>query len=279
MTNIRVAAPRVLLVGGGIMGSALSNGFAATYPDTAITIIDTDIISTSFRISPRANLQIADTPSNIADADVDLLVFAVKPQMLMSIVPDYGRFIRSGATPVSIAAGIKIEAIRAEVPADLPVIRAMPNLPAKTRDGVTALFGDGQLSPAIRRRAEMFFESVGEVLWVRNEPNLDAVTAISGSGPAYFFAFVDALARAGVEQGLPTDVAKKLARQTLLGAASLLRSRDVEPAELKRNVCSTGGTTEAALKILEGKNRLASLVSETVAAAHARARELSDLYG
>lgn len=204
-----------------------------------------------------------------------LIVLAVKPQVMRKIVePLADKIAASGATLVSIAAGISLDMLQRWTGAKNTVVRAMPNTPALVGAGVTGLCADPSISAAEREAVTQAMASVGPVHWVADESALDALMAISGCGPAYFFAFVEHLQAAGAKLGLPENMAGELASQTAWGAAKLLHDTGTEAAELRRRVTSPGGTTQAALESFAASG-FADIVEKATQAAVARAAELA----
>jgi pyrroline-5-carboxylate reductase len=193
---------------------------------------------------------------------------------MAAVVPPYARAGSASAVFVSIAAGTTLAAIRAGLGAGAAVVRAMPNTPAQIRQGVTVACAGAGVSPEQRALADRLLAAVGEVAWVDDEALLDAVTAVSGSGPAYVFLLAECLAEAAVAAGLPAGLAERLARRTVAGAGALLAHGSDSAALLRQKVTSPGGTTAAALAILDGANGLRPLLARAVAAAAVRAREL-----
>lgn len=215
----------------------------------------------------------AGTEVQTAVAGADIVVLAVKPQQLSAALA--GVRLAAGATLVSVAAGVRITTLQRWLGSAVEIIRTMPNTPALVRKGITGLYAPPGTTPQARHRAETLMRAVGGVVWVDSEPALDAVTALSGSGPAYFFAFVEALREAGTALGLPAEVAAQLALETFTGAAALAASGDTDVAELRSQVTSKGGTTEAALQQLAAGD-LPGLLREALAAAARRATERAD---
>ncbi len=176
---------------------------------------------------------------------------------------------------LSIAAGRTIESLARHFAPGTAIIRSMPNLPAEVGVGITAACANAHVTAAQRQHCETLLRAVGEVVWVDDEGLIDAVTAVSGSGPAYVFYLVECLAEAGRAAGLPDEAAAQLARATITGAGELLRRSPLSPAQLRENVTSPGGTTAAGLSVLMGNPGLKEMMIETVAAATRRSRELS----
>ncbi len=203
-----------------------------------------------------------------------VVVFAIKPQQMEKAVPAYRRFTGPGTVFLSIAAGTTIGFFEARLGRKSAIVRSMPNTPAAIGRGISVLCANGRASEAQRAVCGALMEAAGEVAWVDDEALLDPITAVSGSGPAYVFLLVEALAEAGVEAGLPEDLAMRLARATVSGAGELVRRSEEAAATLRRHVTSPGGTTEAALKVLMAEDGLQALMTRAVAAAKRRSEEL-----
>ena len=201
-------------------------------------------------------------------------VIALKPQILHRGAGSLKPVAASGALMLSIAAGTSIAALHKVWGRQALVVRAMPNMPGSIGHGITALYAPPRISRSLRARAETLVAGLGDTIWVNREGLIDAVTAVSGSGPAYVFLLAECLARAARAQGFSAEVADKLARATISGAGALLDADPREPAFLRRDVTSPGGTTEAALGVLMKDDALGKLIGEAVSAARARAAEL-----
>jgi pyrroline-5-carboxylate reductase len=201
-------------------------------------------------------------------------VLAVKPQVLKSETALLGALAKSGALVLSIAAGITTERLAAGLGSRTRLVRAMPNTPGAIGQGITVLYGAGALSDADRTLAEALMASLGETLWLQDEGLMDAVTAVSGSGPAYVFLLAEALAEAGRAEGLDAATAERLARATIAGSGALLAAGGRPAADLRKEVTSPGGTTEAALEILMAPDGLSTLMRRAIAAATARGKAL-----
>ena len=208
--------------------------------------------------------------------DPAIVLVAVKPQMMGEALPVL-KALGDGATLfISVAAGTPIAAYEAALGARTPIIRAMPNTPAAVGRGITALIGNAQIDAAQMDLAEALLSAVGQTVRLDNEGQMDAVTAVSGSGPAYVFHLIETLAAAGVAEGLPGDLAMKLARATVGGAGVLAEEADEDPAQLRVNVTSPQGTTAAALEVLmDAETGFPALLRRAVAAAANRSRELA----
>lgn len=219
-----------------------------------------------------------DNPGIVNQADI--LVLAVKPQQMQATLTGLAAAINGARSPlvISVAAGIRIAAIDQWLGHDLPVIRAMPNTPAIIRTGVTGLYANQRTTAEHRQQAESLMRSVGAVVWVAVEEQLDIVTALSGSGPAYFFLLMELLESAAVEQGLPSEQARLLTMETALGAARMVMESSHTAATLRQQVTSPGGTTEAALRVLT-QGGIENLIRQALDAARDRSVELADRFG
>lgn len=259
----------IVLAGAGKMGGAMLTGWLAQGLDPArVVVIDP---APAPEISALAAKGIRLNPNDPAAADT--LIVAVKPQMFRDAGPALKRWVGPSTLVVSIMAGTTIAALQ-EVCGGA-VVRAMPNTPAAIGRGITVAVPDAHVSTAQRATADALLRATGAVEWVDDEELMDAVTAVSGSGPAYLFLLAEELARAGVAAGLPEQLATKLARDTVSGAGELLNRSELTSATLRQNVTSPGGTTAAALAVLMGDDGFAPLLTRAVAAATARSKELA----
>ncbi|WP_158870550.1 pyrroline-5-carboxylate reductase [Antarcticirhabdus aurantiaca] len=267
------ASPSVLLVGGGNMGAAMLGGWlAAGRPAASFTVLDPTVGPALKPILDAWPVTHRDTPPA---EPVDVLVLAVKPQMMGAVLPDLRAAVGPGTLVVSIAAGTTIDTIRQGLGARA-VVRAMPNTPALIGRGVTGAFANEHVTPEQRQETDDLLGASGPVEWVGREPLIDAVTAVSGSGPAYVFLLAEALAAAGEAVGLEPDLAMRLARHTVAGAGEMMIRSSDAPEQLRRNVTSPNGTTAAALAVLMAESGgLPELMNRAVEAARARAAELS----
>lgn len=220
------------------------------------------------------------TTGDNADAvrDATVVVLAVKPQVMRDVCTSLRGAAGRGALFVSIAAGIRTGQLVGWLGAGTPVVRAMPNTPALIGAGATGLFATPHVTPAQRAATESLLAATGIVAWIADEALMDAVTAVSGSGPAYFFLLVEALQAAAEAQGLPRDAARALVVQTALGAARMAAEGGEDAATLRQRVTSPGGTTQAAIEALEAGG-FRRLVADAVARATARGAELSRQFG
>ena len=260
---------RIALVGAGRMGGAMLEGWlkAGLAPSNTI------IVDPSPSPAVKALLEGHDVAYSLSGQPVDILVLAVKPQVMDDVLRPLAKQISDDALVVSVAAGRSAASIAA-ILGDRPIVRAMPNTPALVKRGIAGLWANDAVSPQQRERAETLLAAVGETVWVDTEADIDAVTAVSGSGPAYVFHMVEALAKAGEAAGLPPETAMRLARATIAGAGALIDGSDEDAATLRRNVTSPGGTTAAALDVLMAPDALPALMRRAVAAAKARSEEL-----
>jgi len=220
------------------------------------------------------NIRFLNRIEDAAGLDIAACVIALKPQVLRVEAWRLKPVAASGALMLSIAAGTSIAALRRAWGRQVLIMRAMPNMPGAIGRGITALYAPPAVSAALRARAEALVAGFGETIWVGREGLIDAVTAISGSGPAYVFLLAECLARAARAQGFSAEIADRLARATVSGAGALLDADPRKPAALRQDVTSPGGTTEAALGVLMKDDVLGKLMTEAAAAARARAMEL-----
>lgn len=219
------------------------------------------------------------TQNEAAAAAADVVVLAVKPQIMAAVARELAATVaRHQPLVISIAAGIREPALRSWLGGQTAIVRSMPNTPALVQSGVAALYANPAVSEAQRSIAESILRAVGLAIWVEEEAQMDAVTALSGSGPAYFFLFMEALQTAGCELGLPPRTARLLTLQTAFGAAKMALESSEDASALRRRVTSPGGTTECAVAVLE-ENGFAGMVSKALQAAAARSRELADEFG
>jgi pyrroline-5-carboxylate reductase len=265
----------LVLVGAGKMGGAMLRGWlAGGLPAAGVALIDP--APAPEMVALAASHGMALNPAEGALAAPDVLVLAVKPQMLDSAAPRLAALAGPDTMTLSIMAGKTIADIRTRLPHARAFVRVMPNTPAAVGRGAAAGFANGAVTALQRVWAERLMRAVGMFDWLEDEGLIDAVTAISGSGPAYVFALVEAMARAGEAVGLPADLAMRLARATVEGAGELLhREPEVPASRLRINVTSPAGTTAAALAVLQAPDGLDALMARAAAAAHRRARELA----
>jgi pyrroline-5-carboxylate reductase len=264
----------LILVGAGKMGGAMLEGWLKVgLRPQGLTVLDPRPSEAMTALC--SDRGIALNPAKAAAAP-DVMVLATKPQMLDDAAASVNELLGPKTLVISILAGKTMGNLRSRLPGAGALIRAMPNLPASIGRGATGAAASAEVTPAQRAMADTLLRANGLVEWVASEDLIDAVTAVSGSGPAYVFHLVECLAKAGVAAGLPQDLAERLARQTVTGAGELLFQSDLSPATLRQNVTSPGGTTAAALTVLMAKEGgLEGLMRQAVAAAKQRAAELS----
>jgi len=258
----------IVLAGAGKMGGAMLTGWLAGGLDPKRVIVVEPNPSDEIKALVAKGVRLNPTP-----AAAETLVVAVKPQTFREAGPMLKPFVGASTLVVSIMAGTKIAALE-EVCGGMAV-RAMPNTPAAIGRGITVAVPAKNVSAAQRATADALLRAIGSVEWVEDERLMDAVTAVSGSGPAYVFLLAEELARAGVEAGLPAELATKLARETVAGSGELLHRSDQPAATLRQNVTSPGGTTAAALEVLMAKDGLQPLMIRAIAAATKRSIELA----
>jgi pyrroline-5-carboxylate reductase len=264
------ALPPLLLVGGGRMGSALLAGWREQGLETAIVADPSPLAADLAGPGIQVVGGIADIPGHFSP---EAVILAVKPQAAGAAVPDYARY--QNAVFISIMAGKTIASLSAMLGAETAIVRAMPNTPAAVRQGITVACAGVRVSEAQRQLADQLLAATGAIEWVDDESLLDAVTAVSGGGPAYVFLLTELMEQAGLDQGLPPDLARKLARQTVIGSAGLLAASTEDAAALRIAVTSPAGTTEEALKILMAAPAWPKLFAEAIEAATRRSRALS----
>ena len=261
----------ILLVGCGKMGSALMAGWIER-GTAADTIFVVDPAGPAVPDGVRVGAGLPDVPGDFCPA---VIVLAVKPQMMDDVVTPYRPLVSPDTVFLSIAAGRNIHSFENILGTEAGIVRAMPNTPAAVGRGITVLFSNTRVEPAQQQSCEALMSAVGAVAWIQDESLMDAVTGLSGSGPAYVFHLIEAMAQAGVEAGLPADLAMQLARETVAGSGELLAQSDDSASTLRENVTSPGGTTAAALDILMSDDGLTRLMTRAIARATERSRELA----
>ena len=264
------------LVGGGKMGSALLKGWLDRGLAPAKVFVVEPNTSRHSELASLGNVSIIDGPNELPRGPTQVLVLAVKPQMMGDVLPGYAARIDAGGFVLSIAAGTPISTFERAFGAERAIVRAMPNTPAAVGKGMTVLCANTPTSGDQRKLAEQLLAAVGDTAWVDDEELMHAVTAVSGSGPAYVFHLVECMAAAGEQAGLPADLAMYLARKTVCGAGALMTLDSTPAATLRENVTSPGGTTQAALGVLmDASSGFPASVGRAVTAASARSRELA----
>jgi pyrroline-5-carboxylate reductase len=261
----------IVLAGAGKMGGALLSGWLAQGLDARRVVVIEPHPSDEISALVTKGVRLNPSPTDIGA--IATLVIALKPQSFREAGAMLKSFTGPSTLVVSIMAGTTIASI-SEVCGG-SVVRAMPNTPAAIGRGITVAVAAGHVSSAQRGIADALLRATGSVEWLDDENLMDAVTAVSGSGPAYIFLLAEELARAGVEAGLPPDLATRLARETVAGSGELLRQSEAPSATLRQNVTSPGGTTAAALEVLMGPDGMQSLLTRAVAAATRRSKELA----
>ena len=265
----------LVLVGAGKMGGAMLAGWLDMGLDASkVSVIDPSPSEEICQAAKEKGFLLASSPEGIAQPNI--LVIAVKPQVMDAVLPSLKPLVGSESIVVSVAAGTPAATFKAYLGAEALVVRAMPNTPASVGRGMIAAYAESGIGEAMRGITASLLSSTGKFVWVGSESLIDAVTAISGSGPAYVFHLVEAMTQAGEALGLDTETAGILARQTVAGAGELLYQSDLPAATLRQNVTSPGGTTAAALSVLmDEDNGLPDLVKKAATAARDRSIELS----
>lgn len=269
----------LLLVGAGNMGGALLAGWLRNglAPHRIVVQEPSPPPATSALIA-KHEISLRDTVAAMAEPPA-IIVVAVKPQIMDLVFPPIAPAIGKHTVVLSVAAGRTIASFERYAPAGTAIVRSIPNTPASVGRGMTVAVANAHVGAAQKALCDTLLDAIGEVAWIEDESEIDAVTAVSGSGPAYVFYLTECLAEAGVKAGLATDLAHQLARATVTGAGELMFQSALSPATLRENVTSPNGTTAAALRVLMGENRgenaLARLLADAVAAAARRSRELS----
>jgi pyrroline-5-carboxylate reductase len=262
----------VALIGAGKMGGAMLDGWIGLGLDPACLVVIEPQPSRAITVLTARGLRLN---PDITSIRADAVLLAVKPQTASDAIATVASLAAADGIVVSIMAGRTIAFLQKALGHNLAVIRAMPNTPAAIGCGITVAVPNRAVTAAQRGLADALLAATGAVEWIDDETLMDAVTAVSGSGPAYVFLLAEELARAGVAAGLPEALATKLARETVSGSGELLHRSDLDAATLRQNVTSPAGTTAAALEVLMGKDGLQSLLTRAVAAATKRSKELA----
>ncbi len=273
IANLRNFPGLLVLVGAGKMGGALLEGWLRLGLDPRQIAVLEPQPAPDISALARRGLLLNPDPKTLGDAAA--MVIALKPQVAAQAIPPLSSLVAASTIVVSIMAGRTLRFLAATLDRPCALVRAMPNTPAAIGRGITVAV-PRNASAAQRELADRLLSATGAVEWINDEALMDAVTAVSGSGPAYVFLLAEVLAEAGVAAGLPVSLAAKLARETVAGAGELLHRSPLDAAALRRNVTSPGGTTAAALTVLLAENGLAALMTRAVAAATARSRELAN---
>jgi pyrroline-5-carboxylate reductase len=262
----------LVLVGAGRMGSAMLRGWLALGLDARRVVVLEPKPSQDIAALESQGIRLNPAASTIGEAAA--VVIAIKPQDAPAVAPTLAGYIGASTVALSIMAGRPLKFLEGALPG-AAIVRAMPNTPAAIGRGITVVVPNARVSPAQRDLVDRLLRATGAVEWIADETLMDAVTAVSGSGPAYVFLLAEALAQAGAASGLPPALSEKLARATVAGSGELLHRASEDAATLRQNVTSPGGTTAAALAVLMGKDGLAPLMTKAIAAATRRGRELA----
>lgn len=263
----------IVLVGAGNMGGAMLTGWLKSgIPGSSVIVVDPAPAEKMAALISDAG---ATHTTRLADGQkAGVLFLALKPQVMEAVLPALRGAVGPQTVVVSVAAGKTLAFFEKHL-GEAAMVRAMPNTPAMIGRGVTGAYGNARVTDATRALVQSLLQVSGPVEWVATEADIDSVTAVSGSGPAYVFYLVECMAEAGRKLGLPADLAMRLARETVSGAGELLNQSSDEASRLRQNVTSPGGTTAAALSVLMAENGMQPLFDEAIAAARKRAEELA----
>ena len=246
-----VSPPRIAFIGAGNMASALVRGLLNQGTAPYNITVASPRINRQHPFCQQCDVQITRDNARAA-AQADIVILAVKPQVLQTIAGDLRAIVlQRQPLVISLAAGVRVKTLAGWLGNHIPIVRCMPNLPVTLQAGMTGLYADSAVTAALRAQAESLLSSVGVILWVEREQMLDAITAVSGSGPGYVFLMQEAMEEAAQHLGLDAVSARLLTTQTFLGAAQMVASGTVSPADLRARVCSPGGTTEAGIRTFE----------------------------
>jgi pyrroline-5-carboxylate reductase len=271
MDDLKNFTGTLALIGAGNMGGAMLSGWVALGLDPARVVVIEPQPVPLLDVLKTKGLRINAPPAE----PVDVMVLAIKPQVAGEAINMLHQLVGPGTLLVSIMAGKTLAFIDDALPGEQAIVRAMPNTPAAIGRGISVAVANARVTTAQRHLADALLTASGAVEWVEDEGLLDAVTAVSGSGPAYVFLLAEAMAAAGVAAGLPEPLAKRLARHTVAGSGELLHRSEFEASKLRQNVTSPGGTTAAALEVLMGVGGLEPLMQRAVAAAAKRSKQLA----
>ena len=265
-------SPKILLVGCGNMGQALLKGWLEQgWSRSDIQVVEPDKDAQSIIES----LGVEVSSARVEDTHAEVIVLAVKPQQLKVVLPDYLDFAEKGHVFLSIAAGRPIAFYESILGGQVSIVRGMPNMPAAIGQSMTVLVGNSMVDPRQHEACETVMTAVGRVAWLEEESLMNAVTGVSGSGPAYVFLLIESLAAAGINMGLSRELASELALATVAGASALAINSKIDAEELRRQVTSPGGTTEAALAVLMDNHAFLELMKKAVRAATERGQDLA----
>jgi len=262
-----------LLVGAGKMGGAMLSGWMAEGIDpSTITVCDPRLSEEMDALLKKHTIRhVRSVPG---DLSAGMVLIAIKPQMMDEVLPGLTSAVAPDTLVLSVAAGTPVSKFRA-VFGEVPVCRCMPNTPAMVKRGITAVYPTDKVSEGQKADVTRLLSAVGKVVWLENEDQIDLVTGVSGSGPAYVFYLAEALSEAGRQAGLPAELAEELAVATVCGAGELMHRSGEHPSILRKNVTSPNGTTAAALEVLMAADGIQPVMTEAVAAAVRRAKELA----
>jgi pyrroline-5-carboxylate reductase len=268
-----VNKPKIAFIGGGnmaksLIGGLINKGFSSRYICVSDPVKENlDQLNRKFGIATALD-------NSIAAKDVDLMVLCVKPQILESVCKELQASLNQTPPVISIVAGIPLSLLMDWLGEDTPIIRCMPNTPALVQNGAAGMFANQKVDKKLRNLAEEIFNAVGLCCWLKKEEDIDLVTAVSGSGPAYFFLFMEAMEKVAIDLGLDQEISRKLVIQTVSGAAKMAVESDMNPTELRTCVTSPGGTTEKAVNaFLEGN--IIGLFNKAMSKALERATEMA----
>jgi pyrroline-5-carboxylate reductase len=266
----------LLLVGAGKMGQAMLDGWLARGLNPRKAMVIEPKAAKPLKALTRRGLKLNPKNTNKDKAtEAAAIVIAVKPQTAPDAVPPLTAYAGKGTLVLSIMAGRTLRFLEDRLPPNAAIVRAMPNTPAAIGRGITVAVANANVTGRQRKLASDLLAAIGKVEWVDDEGLMDAVTALSGSGPAYIFLLAEAMTQAGIAAGLPNDLAARLARETVAGSGELLHRSTLDAAILRQNVTSPGGTTAAALEVLMGPGGFDELLTKAIADATRRSRELA----
>ena len=270
---------KILLIGCGKMGGSLLEGIVKSHDNFNLIDVVDPVINDSYKSNFKKNKTnfYSDIKELKDSITYDSIIIATKPNNYVEILEDLKNQItvNEEILIISILAGIKIKKIE-NIIGSVPIIRAMPNIAASVAEGMTALTGNKKITNDKIDTANMIFQSIGNKIWLEDEGQMDSFTAISGSGPAYFFYFTECLHKIAIDEGFSEDVAKQISEQIMIGSGKLIKDSNIDVVQLRENVTSPNGTTEAALKVLSGEDGLLSKLREAIEKAKKRSIEISN---
>ena len=271
---------KILLIGCGKMGSSLLEGIVKSDNfDGLVDVIEPDIQDSLKEDLKKSKVNFySDIRENKDTTNYDLILIATKPNIYEEIFNGLKNnlILNDKTLIVSVIAGIRISKIE-EIVGSIPIIRAMPNIASSVLEGMTALIGNKKITDKDISNVDLIFELIGKKIWLKNEAQMDSFTAISGSGPAYFFFFTECLKNIAIEEGFTEDVSNKISQQIIIGSGKLVKDTGIDPRELRENVTSPNGTTEAGLKVLaDNKTGLLDKLRQAIIEAKNRSIEISD---